>query len=219
MGLRFSHAEALDQQPLGAVDQSDLLDFFLDCGLFCLHLTHPLPSGAEDPQILRHHLHIRGLGQRKHAVADHLCVNIVKLIVPDQKEDPCAAAGADVHGQAHPKIIRQRGVDQHDVKRCFRDFAVRFSNAVYRCHRPVVRHREQRHDLRSKAVRSRDDQYAVCPFLKDHERSSFRLVMAGCSSMTIGRDHSFREMFIDECACSGQSGGFISPSSTSAGAV
>ena len=27
--------------------------------------------------------------------------------------------------------------------------------------------------------------------------------------MTIGRDHSFREMFIDECACSGQSGGFI----------
>ena len=116
MGLRLCHAKALDQQPFGAVDQPDLLNPFLYRGLLCLHLAHPLAGGAEDPQVLRHHLHTGRLGQCEHAIADNSGVDVVELIAPHQQEDSRTASGANVHRQMQPEVIRQRRVDQHNIK-------------------------------------------------------------------------------------------------------
>ena len=90
------------------------------------------------------------------------------MVVFHQQQDAGAAGAADVDGQLHAEIIRQRRVDEHNVKLRVGQSPAGLTDAANRGHRPIIGHGEQRHDAVCEAIRCGYDQHTVCFLLEYH---------------------------------------------------
>ena len=168
VSLRLGHVQLLDEDPFRPVHQTDLLHFFLHRGGLLFQLPQPFPGGYHPLQALLKGLGGNGLCQGKNALGNNLFVDLLKHLRPNQQQGHGSGPAGGIDGEPGPHVIRQRGIDDYDIKGPAHHLPAGSRRIPHEGHRVILRPREHlREDLIEFLCR-RNHKHAVGLFTKDH---------------------------------------------------
>ena len=133
MRLRLGHAAALDEQTLGTVHLTDILNALLQTAVFALQAGQTAARGARHAERL-HEQHTRErLGYDEHAVVLDLFGNAVRNLGLSEQDHAGKRVVCSLLGQFMPKFIGQRRVDEYEVEQSVHQHAPGLRTGGSRC--------------------------------------------------------------------------------------
>ena len=161
MGGGFVHAAPLDEHPLRAVNQTNLLHLLLQCrGLF-LHVRELRACRSHHRRRLPELLRGAGTGQRQHARILYLLIHLIVTIPRHNQRDATISAAREIKRELNARFIRQGRVDEHQRVRRIQHLPPHLGGGAARGHRRIARGSKHLREGCAGAFRSRNDHYAI----------------------------------------------------------
>ena len=133
MRLRLGHAAALDEQTLGAVHLTDILNALLQTAVFALQAGQTAARGARHAERLHEQYARERLGYDEHAIVLDLFGNTVRNLGLSEQDHAGKRIICSLLCHIMPEFIGQRRVDEYEVEQSVHQHAPGLRTGGSRC--------------------------------------------------------------------------------------